>query len=55
MKKLNFQLLAVLFTALVFVMTACSKDNDDNPPPEPDEYTIIDDGSGTGTTTWKFR
>jgi len=53
MKKLNFQLLAVLFTALVFVMTACSKDNDDNPPPEPDEYTIIDDGSGTGTTTWK--
>ena len=23
------------------------------PTPEPDEYTIVDDGNGTGTTTWK--
>ncbi|MCD4683460.1 MAG: hypothetical protein K8R86_09280, partial [Bacteroidales bacterium] len=55
MEKLNFQLLAVLFTALVFGITACNKDEDEEPEPEPepDEYTIVDDGNGTGTTTWK--
>ena len=54
MKKLNFQLLAILFSAFVIGFTSCSKDDDDpEPTPEPDEYTIVDDGNGTGTTTWK--
>lgn len=53
MKKLNFQLLALLFTALVIGVTSCSEDDDPEPEPESDEYTIVDDGSGTGTTTWK--
>ena len=54
MKKINFQLLAVLTTALVLGFTACKKSDDDpQPEPQPDEYTIVDDGNGTGTTTWK--
>ncbi|OQX81736.1 MAG: hypothetical protein B6D61_00285 [Bacteroidetes bacterium 4484_249] len=53
MKKLNIQLLALLFTAFVLGFTACNKDDDDNPITETDEYTIVDDGNGTGTTTWK--
>ena len=53
MKKLNFQLLAVLFTVLILGIAACDKEDDEDPEPEPDEYTIIDDGNGTGTTTWK--
>jgi len=53
MKKLNFRLLAVLFAATALVFTACKKDDDPETTPEPDEYTIVDDGNGTGTTTWK--
>ena len=54
MKKINFQLLVVLTTALVLGFTGCKKDEDDpQPGPQPDEYTIVDDGNGTGTTTWK--
>jgi hypothetical protein len=54
MKKINFQLLAVLTTAIVLGFTACDKNDDDpQPEPQPDEYTIVDDGNGTGTTTWK--
>ncbi|RLD38976.1 MAG: hypothetical protein DRI83_01850 [Bacteroidetes bacterium] len=54
MKKINFQLLAVLTTALVLGFTGCKKDEDDpQPVPQPDEYTIVDYGNGTGTSTWK--
>ena len=54
MKKLNFQLIAILFTAFALGFTACTKEDDtDDPSPEQDEYTIVDNGTGTGTTTWK--
>ena len=52
MKKVNFQFLAVIFAAMVFVLASCSKD-EDTPTQETDEYTIVDNGNGTGTTTWK--
>lgn len=55
MKKLDFQLVTLLFAAsMVVLFNACKKDDDPEPdPPEADEFTIQDDGSGTGTTTWK--
>jgi hypothetical protein len=52
MIKLNYQLLAILLSAFVLAFSACSKDEDPEPETEPDEYTIVDDGNGTGTTTW---
>jgi len=53
MKKLNFQILGILFTALIIGMTSCTEDDEAEPEPETDEYTIVDDGTGTGTTTWE--
>ena len=53
MKKSKFKLLAVLFTALVIGITSCSKDDDIEEEQGQDEFTIIDNGNGTGTTTWK--
>ncbi len=55
MKKINLLLAAVLFTAFVLNLSSCTKGDDegDQPQPGPDEYTIKDNGSGTGTVTWK--
>lgn len=54
MKKNNYQLLTLVFIVFVLAFTTCKKDDDDDQLiPEPDEYTISDDGNGTGTTTWK--
>lgn len=51
MKKLNFQLLAILFGALVIGMTACSDDDDDTDPVDPtDDKTITE--NITTNTTW---
>lgn len=53
MKKISFRILSMLVLGLV-VLNACKKDDDEDPAtPAPDEYTIVDDGNGTGTTTWK--
>ncbi|MCF6171061.1 MAG: hypothetical protein L3J66_08815 [Bacteroidales bacterium] len=49
---MNIQLLTAVFAVFTLTFSACKKE--DNPQPqEPDEYTIVDDGNGTGTTTWK--
>ncbi len=55
MKKINLVLMAVLFAALLTNLLSCTKDDngDDPPQPDPDEYTIKDNGNGTGTVTWK--
>ncbi|MCD4696556.1 MAG: hypothetical protein K8S16_09990 [Bacteroidales bacterium] len=53
MKKLNLKLLAALLAVSLVVIYSCSKDETTEPDPEPDEYTIVDGGNGTGTTTWK--
>ncbi len=53
MKKMNFKLLAVLFTAFVIGITSCSKDEETEQEQSQDKFTIVDNGSGTGTTTWE--
>lgn len=53
MKKINANLLAAMFLMSLVVITACKKDDDSEPQTISDEYTIIDDGNGTGTITWK--
>ena len=55
MKKLNYQLVTLLLaTSMMVLISSCKKDDDDDTgPTDTSEYTIQDDGSGTGTTTWK--
>ncbi|NOX47972.1 MAG: hypothetical protein GXO89_13440 [Chlorobi bacterium] len=53
MKKMDLRILVVLFAAFVIGVSSCRKTNDAEPEQETDEYTISDNGSGTGTTTWK--
>ena len=52
MKKINFQFLAVLVTAIVFVLSACNKDDDENPTPPPGDENKITENI-TENTTWK--
>ena len=53
MRKLDLRILAVLFIAFTMGMLSCSKSDDEEQKKETDEYTIVDNGGGTGTTTWK--
>jgi hypothetical protein len=57
MKKPNFKLAALLFTAVVLTLSACKKDDDDdnngNTPPPP-ETTITVTDNITQNTTWKY-
>jgi hypothetical protein len=54
MKKHHFRIAAILFAAIAISVSACKKDDDEDPTPvnpvEPDEYTITD--NITGNTTW---
>lgn len=52
MKKLNFQLLAVLFSALVIGFTSCSKDEDNTDSSDPVDDTNITSNISENTT-WK--
>ncbi|HHB52491.1 MAG TPA: hypothetical protein ENK75_05555 [Saprospiraceae bacterium] len=54
--KNNFKalfLLPVLAIVSTVFISSCGDDTPTPPDPEPSEYTIKDDGNGTGTTTWK--
>lgn len=52
MKKSYLKITSVFLLALAIGFAACTKD-DDNKTPDSTLITVSDDGSGTGTTTWK--
>lgn len=52
MKKLSINIFVLLTTGMLFSITSCTKDETTTPDPVVNEYTIVDNGSGTGTTTW---
>jgi hypothetical protein len=53
MKRNSMYLSALLSVSLLVLLSSCKKDEDDQTTTEPSEYTITDNGSGTGTVTWK--
>jgi hypothetical protein len=52
MKKLNFQILGLLFTAFVIGFTSCTEDDDPEPEPEPTDDTYIS-ANISENTTWE--
>ncbi len=53
MKKVDLRILVALFAIFVFGVTSCSKTDDQEPGKKTGDNTIVDNGNGTGTTTWK--
>jgi len=53
MNKLIIRTLTLTFAAITLIVTGCTNDENSDPTPEQNEYTITDNGSGTGSTSWK--